>query len=421
MGAQTTGEINPWSASVARPHRHSTIVNVFQFREWRGPGEGRAVHSHGLRTSRQALCFGSRRNVRGKVWLFNPSRWDPRQARDTIGLSPTAQLSPAWVARIVERGGVVDSRQVGTSDLRVSTVGLGCNNLGGRLDERGSVEVIERALELGVTFFDTADSYGHEGGSERVLGGALGTRRKDVVIATKFGWPLDGSGHRQGGSQRYVAEAVEASLRRLRTDWIDLYQLHQPDPDTPVEETLGALDDLKRQGKIRYAGCSNLSSEQMRRARSTAEKMSFAGFVSTQSQYNLLVRQVEADLIPALGELGMSLIPYSPLAAGFLSGKFERSQPLPSGSRLAMVPRLSERYLNDRNWLVLEQLLAYAAKHQRSLLELALSWLASRNSVCSVIAGAMSPEQVEANVTAMGWRLSPTNIAEIDAITTSSP
>lgn len=308
-------------------------------------------------------------------------------------------------------------RQIGTSSLRASVAGLGCNNLGARLDADGARRVIDRALDRGITLFDTSDSYGKDGASEKILGQILGARRKDVLIASKFGWPLDDSGQRQGASRRYVVAAVEASLKRLNTDWIDLYQLHRPDPETPIEETLGALEDLVRQGKIRAAGCSDLSPAQMTQAATEAKGRSLGGFVSSQNHYNLLARKIEADVIPGLRGLGMSLLPYAPLAAGLLSGKFRQGVPLPEGTRLSKVPRLADRYFSDENWQMVERLIAFAAARNRPLVDVAFGWLLSRPPVCSVIAGAMTPEQVDANVAAAEFTLTAEEIAEVDAIT----
>lgn len=309
-------------------------------------------------------------------------------------------------------------RSIGSSDLRVSVAGLGCNNFGGRLDPAASRLVIDRALERGVNFFDTADSYGKQGGSERIIGDVLGARRKDVVIATKFGWPMDESGVNQGGSRAYVFRAVEASLRRLKTDWIDLYQFHRPDPATPIEETLGALEDLIRQGKIRQAGCSSFSADECAAAHRHAAESGSHGFVSTQDHYNLLTRDVEKTLMPELRRLGMSFLPYAPLASGFLTGKFRRDAPMPGDARITRNPKQANRYLGDESWRIIEDLADFSARRGKSLLDLAVAWVASRDPVCSVIAGAMTPDQVDVNVAALEWHLSDEEITEIDTIST---
>ncbi len=309
-------------------------------------------------------------------------------------------------------------RNLGKSGLRVSLVGLGCNNFGVRVGLDGTRKVVEKALELGVTFFDTADIYGNRGGSEELLGEILRERRKEVVLATKFGMPMDDS-EKRGGSRRYVISAVEASLRRLKTDWVDLYQLHQPDPLTPIEETLRALDDLIRQGKVRYIGCSNLPAWQVVEAQWIARNLGSNAFVSCQDQYSLLVREIERDLLPAIRAYGLGLLPYFPLASGLLTGKYRRGRPMPEGSRLADATTFRDRFLTEANWDKIERLADFCAARGRSMLELAFSWLAAQPAVASVIAGATRPEQVEANVKAVNWALSPEEMAEVDRITGS--
>jgi aryl-alcohol dehydrogenase-like predicted oxidoreductase len=276
---------------------------------------------------------------------------------------------------------------------------------------------VHKALDLGITLFDTADFYGERGGSETILGQVLGDRRKDIVLATKFGMPMDDAGSLKGASRRYMLSAVEASLRRLKTDWIDLYQLHTPDPLTPIEETLRALEDLVRQGKVRYIGCSNLPAWQVVEALWTARHLGVNAFVSCQDEYSLLVRDPERDLLPAMEAYGLGLLPYFPLACGLLSGKYKRNTPMPEGARLTTTQRLADRYLTDANWQIMERLDRFCAKRGRSVLELALSWLAARPPVCSVIAGATRPEQVEQNVKAIDWVLTPDDMAEIDRLT----
>ncbi len=308
-------------------------------------------------------------------------------------------------------------RTLGTCGLRVSVVGLGCNNFGGRIDLEASRKVVEKALDLGITLFDTADAYGERGGSESALGQILGGRRKDIVLATKFGMPMDEAEALRGASRRYILSAVEASLRRLRTDWIDLYQLHRPDPETPIEETLRTLEDLIRQGKVRYIGCSNLPAWQAVDALWTARHLGLTSFVSCQDEYSLLVRDPERELLPAMAAHGLGLLPYFPLASGLLTGKYKRGKPLPEGARLTKTQRLADRYLTEANWQVVERLEEYCKTRGRTLLELAFSWLAAQSRVSSVIAGATRPEQVEQNVKAVEWGLTPDDLAEVDRAT----
>ncbi|HLI30441.1 MAG TPA: aldo/keto reductase [Terriglobia bacterium] len=307
-------------------------------------------------------------------------------------------------------------RNLGKSGLRVSVVGLGCNNFGGRLDLDGTRKVIHKALDLGITLFDTADVYGNKGGSEDLMGQVLGDRRKDIVLATKFGMPMDNA-EKKGASRRYIFSAVEASLQRLRTDWIDLYQLHQPDPLTPIEETLRALDDLIRQGKVRYTGCSNLAAWQAVEAQWTARHLGLNAFISCQDEYSLLVRNAERLLMPAIQAYGLGLLPYFPLASGLLTGKYRRGKPMPEGSRLTTTPRFAESYLTEANWEKVERLAEFCAARGHSLLELAFSWLAAQPAVASIIAGATKPEQLEQNVNAANWQLTPEDLAAVDQIT----
>lgn len=315
----------------------------------------------------------------------------------------------------------MEVRNLGNSGLRVPLVGLGCNNFGGRINLEASRSVIHKALDLGITLFDTADYYGNIGGSETILGQTLGERRKDVVLATKFGMAMDGAGLLKGASRRYIMMAAEASLRRLQADWIDLYQIHVPDPLTPIEETLRALDDLVHQGKVRYIGCSNLAAWQLVEAQWTSRFLGLQSFISSQDEYSLLVRAIEKELLPAIRAYGVGLLPYFPLASGMLTGKYKRKAALPEGSRFAAWKGLADRYVNDRNFEIVEQLQALAVQRGHTLLELAFSWLASQPSVSSVIAGATRPEQVEQNVKAAGWKLAPADLQEIDKITKGLP
>jgi aryl-alcohol dehydrogenase-like predicted oxidoreductase len=311
----------------------------------------------------------------------------------------------------------MDIRNLGGSGLRVSAVGLGCNNFGQRTDLETSRKVIHRALDLGITLFDTADIYANMGGSETVLGIVLGERRKDIVLATKFSKPMATDGTKQGASRRYIMEAVEASLKRLKTDYIDLYQQHDYDPLTPIEETLRALDDLVRQGKVRYIGNSNFPAWRLAEADYVARAMNVTRFVSCQDEYSLVVRDIEKDLLPAAQEYKLGLLPFFPLASGLLTGKYKRGSAPPEQTRFAVTPRLRERYVTPRNEDIVEKLEAFATARGHTMLELAFSWLAQRPQVSSVIAGATRPEQIEQNVKAIAWTLSAEEMAEIDRIT----
>jgi aryl-alcohol dehydrogenase-like predicted oxidoreductase len=319
----------------------------------------------------------------------------------------------------MERDHSVEQRNLGKSGLRVSMVGLGCNNFGGRIDFAATKLVVHKALDLGITFFDGSDTYGDpRGSSETYLGEILGARRKDIVLASKFARPMDGSGWSEGASRRYIMAAVEASLQRLKTDWIDLYQQHQPDPFTPIEETLRALDDLVRQGKVRYIGCSTLPAWQVVEAQWTARHHGLHHFVSCQEEYSLLARRLDADMIPVVDAYGLGLIPFRPLADGMLTGKYRRGAPPPARSRLGSTARAAARYLNDSMWTTVERLEGFAAEHGHSLLDFAFGWLLARPAVASVIAGATTPEQVEANVRAAGqWRLNAEEMRAVDQLT----
>ena len=308
-------------------------------------------------------------------------------------------------------------RRIGTSALEVSVVGLGGNNFGGRIDFAASERVVHKAIALGVNLIDTADSYGNRGGSEEELGRILGDKRKHIVLATKFGLPMDDTGALQGASRRYIMHAVEASLKRLRTDWIDLYQLHRPDDRTPIEETLRALDELVQQGKARYIGCSNLSAQQVIAAQDMASRHGLAAFVSCQDEYSLLERDIERELIPAAKARGLGILPYFPLASGLLTGKYRRGAAPPPGSRLAKNQRHAQDFLSEHNWRIVGELEAFALRHGRTMLELAFGWLLRDPAVASVIAGATSPEQIEQNVRAADWTPSAEDLAELDRIT----
>ncbi|MFJ3876203.1 aldo/keto reductase [Streptomyces sp. NPDC090077] len=305
---------------------------------------------------------------------------------------------------------------LGTSGLKVSAVGLGCNNFGGRLDARATRDVVDAALDSGITLLDTADIYGGQGGSETHLGQALKGRRDQVVLATKFGYDgVDmGYGPAAGsrGGRAYVRRAVEESLRRLDTDHIDLYQLHSPDPDTPVAETLAALAELVAEGKIRYIGHSNFSGWQLAEAAHVARETGAVPFVSAQNEWSLLQRSAERELVPAARHYGLGVLPYFPLANGLLTGKIRRGAPVPAGSRLEG----RDTYLTEERLDTVEALAAIADKHGRSVLELAIGWLSARPGCSSVIAGATSPEQVRANAAAGDRPLDAELLAEIDEV-----
>jgi aryl-alcohol dehydrogenase-like predicted oxidoreductase len=304
---------------------------------------------------------------------------------------------------------------LGRSGLVVSTVGLGTNNFGYKLDAAASRAVIDAALDEGITLFDTADSYG---ASEEVIGEALEGRRDQIVLATKFGSDLRGAlGPDWGarGSRRYIRKAVERSLRRLRTDWIDLYQLHFPDPVTPIDETLAALTELVQEGKVRYIGSSNLSGWQLADAEWTARAHGHERFISAQNQYSWLERRIERDVIPAAVHYEVGILPYFPLASGLLTGKYRRGEPAPDGSRLKAWGR--EDQLTDARFDVVEKLEAFAAERGVGLLDVAIGGLAAQPGVTSVIAGATSPEQVRANVAAGAWRPTDDERAALDELT----
>ena len=310
-------------------------------------------------------------------------------------------------------------RKLGTSDLRVSVVGLGCNNFGRHVDLETARRVIHQALDMGVTFFDTGDVYGRRGGSETIIGEVLGARRKDIVLATKFGRPMDAEGKLQGGSRAYIMSAVDASLKRLKTDWIDLYQSHKPDPLTPIEETLRALDDLVRAGKVRAIGSSHMVAADVQDAQRTARAHRLTGFSCCEDEYSLLIRGIERELLPTMAQEGLSLLPYYPLASGVLTGKYRRGAPLPENSRFAVVKERDYmgHFFTSANWRKLDALQAFAAQRGLTILQVAMAWIAARPQVASVIAGATKPEQVAANVKAAQTELSADDIAELDRIT----
>ena len=306
----------------------------------------------------------------------------------------------------------MEFRQLGHSGLSVSEIGLGCNNFGGRVDQSRTKRVVDAAMDHGITLFDTADVYGGSN-SEVFLGKALGSKRSDVIIATKFGMAMGQDALSRGGSRRYIMKAVEASLDRLGTDYIDLYQIHFPDPATPIDETLSALDDLVRSGKVRYIGSSNFSSWQIADADWTARSEGYSRFVSAQNHMNLFERAVVHEVIPGCRHFGLGMLPYFPLASGLLTGKYVRGEPAPEGTRLANAGARAGRALSDHNFDRLEALTNFADERSRTLLELAFGWLLSFEEVSSVIAGATREEQIQGNVEGAGMRLDADEMREV--------
>lgn len=310
----------------------------------------------------------------------------------------------------------MEYRNLGRSGLQVSVVGLGTNNFGMRMDAGQAADVVHACLDQGITLFDTADIYGGRGKSEEFLGAALKGRRDEAIVATKFAGPMGEGPLRSGGSRRYIMQEVEASLRRLDTDYIDLYQMHFPDPKTPQDETMRALDDLVTSGKVRYLGNSNYAGWQIANAAWIAKSEHLTPFVSAQNQYSLLDRRIEAEVVPAAREFGLSILPFFPLASGLLTGKYKRGQAAPEGARLSAGPQ-ADRLLTEQNYDTVEKLEAFAQERGHAILELAFSWLVSLDYVGSVIAGATRPEQVAANAAAASWRLTAEEMAEVDRLT----
>jgi aryl-alcohol dehydrogenase-like predicted oxidoreductase len=311
-------------------------------------------------------------------------------------------------------------RTLGSSGLLVSVVGLGCNNFGSRLDAAASRNVIDAALDAGITLLDTSDSYGGGGGSESAIGEALAGRRDSVVLATKFGSPVhDPFGPAAGrhASRSWIRRAVEASLRRLRTDYLDLYQLHFPDPGTPLEETISAMSELVTEGKVRYLGHSNLAGWQIARAAHLCKDLGATPFVSAQNEYSLLERSLEAEVVPACQTYGLGVLPYFPLANGLLTGKVRRGQPLPEGSRIAA----RKGYVTDEKLDRVEALVSFAEMRDLSLLDVAIGGLAAQPAVASVIAGATSAEQVRANAAAGDWEPTADDLRALDELVPGPP
>lgn len=313
----------------------------------------------------------------------------------------------------------MEYRRLGNSGLKVSELGLGANNFGWWIDEKKSFEVIYHAIDHGINFIDTADMY-DRGTSEQIIGKALKGKRQDIIIATKFSSRMGDGPNDQGGSRYYIMKAVEASLRRLQTDYIDLYQMHNPDPETPIEETLRALDDLIKAGKVRYIGCSNFSAWQLSDALWTSRINNLNSFITIQTKYNLLERQIEKELVPCCKVHGIGLIPWGPLAGGFLTGKYRPGQEPPKTFQSKMPPKaflhLYKNNISEKNWERLNQFESFCKERGHKLSELAISWLLSHPFISSVIAGATSPEQIDENIRATNWRLTKEEIAQIEEI-----
>jgi aryl-alcohol dehydrogenase-like predicted oxidoreductase len=309
----------------------------------------------------------------------------------------------------------MEYRRLGNSGLRVSEVGLGGNNFGGRADAAASINVINQALEMGINFIDTANSY-NEGHSEELVGKAVKGRRSQVIIATKFGNPRSVGPKEQAGSRSHIMAAVDGSLKRLDTDFIDLYYLHYPDVNTPIEETLRALDDIVRAGKARYIACSNFAAWQLAEAAWTANYRNLTPFIAVQGKYNLLARGIEKEVVPCCLAHGVGVIPWGPLASGFLTGKYQRGKAIPAGTRFATPMAIYSDVMTDANFARLEELTAFSRERGHKIGELAIAWLLAHPWLGSVIAGAMNGEELKENVTAAGWKLTTEDIARVDKI-----
>ncbi len=309
----------------------------------------------------------------------------------------------------------MEYRKLGRSGLDVSVVGLGANNFGRRLDQPATEQVIRKAVDVGINLVDTANSYG-ESLSEQYIGESIDGIRGKVLLATKVASTMGEGPNQMGASRKHIMDQVEGSLTRLGTDYLDLYQIHRPDPGTPIEETMRTVDDLVRQGKVRYVGCSNFAAWQVAQAMDVAKSSNLEGFVSAQPFYNMLKRDVEAELVPCCGRYGLGILPYFPLANGFLTGKYRRGESPPEGTRLAGAGPRADRILTDANFDVLEALESFAAERHRSMVELAIAWLLGNPTVSSVIAGATKPSQVETNAKAFDWHLTDDEMAELDTI-----
>ena len=312
----------------------------------------------------------------------------------------------------------MEYRNLGSTGLKVSIVGIGCNNFGRRCDEVTTADVVHTAFDVGINFFDTADVYGPRGVSEELLGKAInGMDRSKIIIATKYASPMGEGDLMKGASRRYIMNAVEASLKRLGTDYIDLYQQHVPDADTPIEETLRALDDLVRDGKVRYIGSSNFSGWQIADADWTARGNGVNRFVTAQNLYSLLDRRLEREVVPACEEFGIGILPYFPLASGMLTGKYSRGKDAPAGTRLSSMGDRAKAAMSDAVFDVVEKLTGFASERDHTILELAMSWLASLPHISSVIAGATSGDQVKQNAQAASWQLTDEEMWKVAEIT----
>jgi aryl-alcohol dehydrogenase-like predicted oxidoreductase len=311
----------------------------------------------------------------------------------------------------------MEYRDIGTSDLKVSVVGLGCNNFGARMDLATARTLVHHAIDRGINHFDTADIYGPRGKSEEMLGEILGSKRKDVVVATKFGMVFDEAGTMKGASRKYIMTAVEGSLRRLRTDYIDLYYQHRVDPSVPIEETLRALDDLVKQGKVRHIGNSNFDGRQLDEADATARKLGLTRFICAQDELSLIKRHVEKDRIPAMVRSKIALVPYFPLASGLLTGKYRRGAPAPAGTRLAAKNRLSDLFWTQENLELTYRIVEFSEQHKLNVLDVAFAWLLEKPFVPSVIAGASRPDQIDANIKAAAARLSGAELGALHKLT----
>ena len=311
----------------------------------------------------------------------------------------------------------MEYRDIGTSNLKVSVVGLGCNNFGARMDLAAARTLVHHAIDRGINHFDTADIYGPRGQSEEILGEILGSKRKDVVIATKFGMVFDEAGAMKGASRKYIMTAVEGSLRRLKTDYIDLYYQHRADPSVPIEETLRALDDLVKQGKVRHIGNSNFDGKQLDEADATARKLGLTRFICAQDELSLIKRHIEKDRVPAMQRDKIALVPYFPLASGLLTGKYRRGAPVPAGTRMAAKNRLSDLFWTQENLELTYRIVEFCEQRKLNMLDVAFAWLLEKPFVPSVIAGASRPEQIDANIKAAAAKLSGAELGALDKLT----
>jgi aryl-alcohol dehydrogenase-like predicted oxidoreductase len=311
----------------------------------------------------------------------------------------------------------MEYRNVGRSGLQVSAIGLGCNNIGRQVDQEGANAIVNKCVEMGITYFDGADVYGAQPGrGEEVLGQALKSHRRNVVLATKGSGRMGEGPYWSGASRRYLMDAVDASLRRLGTDYIDLYQVHFPDPRTPIDETLRALEDMVRSGRVRYVGCCNFSAAQVAEAAAASREGHLVSFVTAQNRYNILERDVRKELIPTCEQLGVGILPFYPLLAGLLTGKYHRGESPPPGTRLTSGIHFYAGILDNADWDTIERLTDFAAERGHTILELAIGWLASQPAVASVMTGATRVEQIEANAKSGDWRLTPQEMGQVDEI-----